>query len=262
MAWETQSNYFSGQGVVLLGTRDPVTGKGKNFVPVGNVSDLKISIATSTIEHKESQSGARGIDLRLTTEVKANMSMSMESFNASNLATALRGASTAVAGATVTDEPAEFAKGKIIALEHIGVSAVTISKGVTPLVAYTAGMDDGDWDYKLNASAGSVLCATTPVTGALVDGDDLTIDYTHAAQDVVGALTEAATEVFVRFEGLNTADGNKPVVVEVFRFLTDPLKELSLLSDTVQAYALEGTILLDAAQDGSKYFKTTMLKAA
>ena len=82
MAWDTVSKYFSGQGVVLLGDRDPTTGKGSGFMPVGNVSDLKIDIGTSSIEHKESQSGARGIDLRLTTEIKATVSMSMESYNA------------------------------------------------------------------------------------------------------------------------------------------------------------------------------------
>lgn len=262
MAWETQSTYFSGQGVVLIGDRDPVTGKGKNFVPVGNVSDLKISISTSVLEHKESQSGARGIDLRLTTEVKANLSMSLESFNAANMSIALRGSATTVPGGSVVDEAHEFAKGKIIALDRIGVSNLALSKGATPLVAYTAGMAEGDWDYKLNGDAGSILCATTVKTVGLVDGDDLAGDYDYAAQEVVNALTEAATEKFVRFEGLNTADENNPVVVEVFRFLTDPLKELSLLSDTVQNYALEGTILLDAVQDGSKYFRSTMLKAA
>lgn len=259
MAWETVSSYYSGQGVVLLGDRDVATGKGSNFVPVGNVSDLKISINTSTLEHKESQSGARGIDLRLTTEVKANLSMTMENFIAANLAIALRGSATTVAGSTVTGEAGKFAKGMVMPLAKIGVSAVTVKKAAATLVAYTVGMADGDWDYKLNAEAGSLMWATTPDTAGLVDGDNVTIDYTYAAQKTVDALTEAATEKYVRFEGLNTADNNKAVVVEVFRFLTDPLKELSLISDTVQQFSLEGTVLLDALQSGSKYFKQTLL---
>jgi hypothetical protein len=46
------------------------------------------------------------------------------------------------------------------------------------------------------------------------------------------------------------------VVVEVFRFLTDPLKELSLISDTVQQFVLEGSVLADASKTtGSKFFK-------
>lgn len=262
MAWESQSTYYSGQGVVLLGVRDPITGKGKEFIQVGNVSDLTISVKTSVTEHKESQSGARGIDLRLTTEVASTCSMKLDSFNAANLATGLRGVVTAVPGATVTGEALDFSPGKIQSLLRVGVSSLVVKKASTPLIKYVAGTAtavDGEWDYKENLVAGSIMFATTPKTALLVLGDDLTADYTFATQKVVGALTEAASEVYLRFEGLNTADGNKPVVVEVFRFLTDPLKTLSLISDKIQEYDLEGTILLDALQTGSKYFKQTML---
>lgn len=260
--WMTESTYFSGQGVVLLGDRDPVTGKGSNFIPVGNVSDLKVSVATSVVEHKESQSGARGIDLRLTTEVKANLSMVMESFNAVNLGIALRGAATTTVAGTVTAEAAKFATGMVHPLSRLGVTNVVVKKGVTTLVEYVAGTAtaaDGQWDYKLNAAAGSLMYATTPKTALLVTGDGLAIDFDYAAQKTVDALTEAASEKYVRFEGLNTADDNKAVVVEAFRFLTDPLKELSLISDTVQKFTLDGTILMDAIQSGSKYFRSTML---
>lgn len=261
MAWETQSTYFSGQGIVLLGDRQ-TTGKGTNFVPVGNVADLKIDIATSVIEHKESQSGARGIDLRLTTEVKANMTMTMENFIPENLAIALRGSATTKAGASVTAEAGKVALGMVMPLANIGVTAVVVKKVAAVLVLYVAGTStavDGEWDYKLNADAGSIMWAAVPKTAGLITGDTIIVDYTYAAQKVVDALTAAASEKYMRFEGLNTADGNSPVIVEVFRFLTDPLKEMSLISATVQQFALTGTILLDAVQPGSKYFKQTML---
>lgn len=261
MAWETTSDYFSGQGVVLLGTRDPATGKGSQFIPVGNVSELKLAVATAVTEHKESQTGQRGIDLRLTTEVKATLSMTMENYNPSNLALALRGSTTKSAGATVTDEAGKFVPGTVIPLARISVSAVTIQKGATTLVAYAAGTStapDGEWDYKMNLEAGSVYWAATPKTSGLVTGDDITVDYTYATQHNIEALTSSASEKYMRFEGLNTADGNKSVVVEVFRFLTDPLKELSLISDNIQSFALEGSVLLDATQTGSKYFRQIM----
>src|SRR4051812_42166381 len=98
--FDGNNHYYSGQGVVMIGTRDPVTGAPQGLIPVGNVSDLKISISTNVIEHKESQTGQRGIDLRLTTETKAQLSMTMENFNSYNLGLALRGTSTKVAGGT------------------------------------------------------------------------------------------------------------------------------------------------------------------
>lgn len=342
MAFETASTYYSGQGVVMLGDRNPTTGAGYGFVPVGNVSDLKISIGTSVIEHKESQSGARGIDLRLTTEIKATMSMTLDNFNPSNLAIALRGAYTTVAGATVTAEANVLYMGAVAKLAKVGVSGVVARRGATVLVPYTN--STAAWDYRVNAEAGSVMfndgqsgqliaslttlgtaAATTfvavsgskmtvtfaavpshvtvgrkmalvvatgtdaafvnskafvitaktattvevelgatgkVVTGtattlAVFDGDTtIQFDYTSSQHTVVDSLTSAASEKYLRFEGLNTANGNKSVVVEVFRFLTDPLKELALLSDNVQQFTIEGTCLLDAMQTtGSKYFK-------
>jgi hypothetical protein len=257
--FDVQSNYFSGQGILLLGDRNTTTGKGSNFINVGNVSDLKIAVATTTLEHKESSTGSRGIDLRLTTEIKSTLSMVMESFNPVNLAMALRGQNISKAGASVTAEAHVFTNSMISTLAHIGVSAVVVKKAAAVLVAYTTGMADGAWDYKLNAQAGSIQWAKTPNTALLIATDALTVDYAYAAQNVVGALTEAAGEKFLRFEGLNTADGNKPVIVEVFRLASDPLKELALISATVQQYTLDGTILYDAVNTDSHYFRQTML---
>lgn len=260
MNWETVSNYYSGQGVVLLGIRDAITGAGNKFLPLGNSSDAKISVSTSVIEHKESQSGIRGIDLRLTTEIKANASITMESWNPKNLAIALRGSQAPVTAGTVTAETNKAYLGYVMPLAHVKVAALVIKKGATTLVEYVAGTGtavDGQWDYKANKEAGSILWATTPFLVTLVDADTISCAYTYVGQNVVQALDQPAGDVYLRFEGLNTADGNKPVVVDVFRFATDPLKELSLISDTVQQFVLEGAVLYDALQTGSKYFKQT-----
>src|SRR2546426_566350 len=115
--FDGNNHYYSGQGVVLVGDRDATTGKPIGLIPVGNVSDLKIAIATTVVEHKESQTGQRGIDLRLTTETKANLSMTMQNFLASNLATALRGAAATIASGSVTAEAINGYKGKVTGLD-------------------------------------------------------------------------------------------------------------------------------------------------
>lgn len=342
--WDATSTYFSGQGVMLLGDRDVLTGRGYNFLPVGNVSEVKLGIGTTSLEHKESQSGQRGTDLRLTTEIKSTLSMVMENFNPVNLAIALRGSTTPVTGATVTAETNILHFGRVSSLNKVGVSTVVARRGATVLTAYTN--ITTAWDYRVNAEAGSIMfndgqqgqllaglttlgtpAATTfvaisgskmtvtfasvpahvyvggrmaivlatgadaafvnskswpitaitattvevelGVTGKTITGTGTTLctfsgdttiqfDYVSSQQVITDALTAAATEKYVRFEGLNTASNNKSTVVEVFRFLTDPLKELSLISDTVQQYSLEGSVLADSLQQtGSKYFKLT-----
>lgn len=267
MSFDTVNHYYSGQGVVLLAERD-AAGNPKGFSPVGNVSDLKLTLAVSTVEHKESTSGQRATDLRLTTETKCSLSMTMENFIASSLADALRGEDTVVASGVVTDETITGYVGKITSLGHLKVSDVVIATtGGTPktLTAYPG--TGGKWDYQLNAEAGSFLLNPTAanydkllVTDFTNGKITLTVDYTYAAQVRVDALTTGAKELWMRFEGLNTAEDNSPVVIDVFRFLTDPMKELALISDTVQTFTLEGSMLADATKtSGSKFFTVKKL---
>ena len=330
--------YYSGQGVVLIGKRDS-QGKPAGLLPVGNVSDLKISIETTVLEHKESQTGQRGIDLRLTTEVKATLSATLENYVAENLALALRGNQTTKAAGAVTAEAPKLYWGKVVPLKYVSVSAVVVQRGAQTLTPYVN--DSTPYDYKLNEDAGSIMLndgsvtalssnattggvepsaitvgSTTTVTvantaqagdyvalggfagddAALVnnkafrilsattsavvldvdtsgktitaadalavfDGGTLDIDYSYAGQELIAALTEGSLERYLRFEGINTADENRPVVVEVFKFLMDPTKELSLIGDDINQFVLEGNVLADPLQsEGSKYFKQTLLR--
>jgi hypothetical protein len=249
--FDGNNHYYSGQGVVMVGNRDPLTGKPLGLIPVGNVSDLKIAIQTTVIEHKESQTGQRGIDLRLTTQTKATLSMTMENFNAANLAVALRGTATTVAGGTVTGEAHQVIPGGVAPLDHMNVSAVTVTGAGT---AYVDDITTPDWGHKINLDAGSVLVRDTNAgTNGLVS---ITVNYTYGEQYQVEALNVGMQEKYLRFEGLNTADGDASVVIEVFKFSVDPLKELSMISDTVQQFVLEGNVLADQLRTtGSKYFK-------
>lgn len=339
--WEEDSQYFSGQGIALLGVLHPVTGAIIGYEPAGSVPDLKITIATSVIEHKNPQDGQRAIDLRIQTQTNVKLSMTMESWKPSNIARALRGGYAKSLSAAVTSESLILAPGLIGALKKINVSAVTVKQGATTLTDFTnAGTA---WDYKLNADsdsirlndassetfdkAGSVptaiaVGATTTITGphnntntaigdriathgftgadaATINGKislvtavsgtgvtialntaaltitvaagtrtvnlenpiTLSIDYTPSEQFTMEALTQGLKVVPIRFEGLNTAVDNTPVVLEVFKFSTDPLKELAMISDTVGQQQLEGSVLADNSKTGtsSKYFRVLKL---
>lgn len=335
--WDKQSYYYSGQGVMLIGDRD-ANGNPKGLIPVGNVSDLKIQIAATVIEHKESQTGQRAIDLRLTTELKGQMSVTMENFNAVNLALATRGDAQTFQATTGTSETQSLYNTRVVAMQRINVANVVVKRGSTTLTAYTN--DQTPYDYKLNAAAGSIewnpgnvvamdkvttggtapsaitVGTTTQVTvantasvgdfvvftgfagadAALVngvpaqilaasptsvtinintngktitlgtplsafDGTAITVTYDYGLQQQVNGLTQAAPTKWVRFEGLNTADGNNPVVIEVFKFMTDPLKELSMISDKFEQFVLDGNFLYDGQRSvGSKFFREIALR--
>lgn len=335
--FDRSSKYYSGQGVVMLGDRS-ATGKGINFRPLGNVTALTISTETSTLEHKESQSGQRAVDFRLTTETNVTCSLTLENFARDVLALAMRGGFTDVAADSVTGEAIAGYPGSVAPLQKVKVSAVSVKRGATSLTLYSN--DATPYDYKLNSEAGSIQIndgSTTPVaaittggtapsaitvgtttsvtvanTAAVGDymvitglsgadaaflngkwfriltasptavtldinttgktitlgtplsafsGVALTVDYLYAAQVRVDALTTAAPEKFLRFEGLNTLDGNNPVVVEVFKFVLDPASEFGLITgEEAASLAIEGSVLADPLQSsGSKFYREMAL---
>lgn len=253
--------YFSGQGVIMVGRRDPVTGNPVGLRPVGNCPEMKLGVTTTVVEHKGSQDGQRATDARLQTELKVSCSITVENWNAQNLAEATRGSATKIEAGTSTNEAINAYPGLVSALRYTRIAGLVLKQDADTLVEYTDGV--APWDYKLNAEAGSILLndgvaaaysaytESSPVT----DGDGLTATYTYAEQYLVSALTRPLTENWLRFEGLNTLDENSPVVVDVFRFSNDPLKELALLSDTFGQFVIEGSVLKDDTRlTGSDYF--------
>lgn len=256
------NEYYSGQGVVMVGRKHPTTGEPMGLRPVGNVPEMRITIGTTVVEHKGSQDGQRATDARLQTEVKVTLSITMESWNSKNLALALRGSGEVLLPAgSVTGETAFGYPGLVTGFKYVKVSNVSVKQGATELTPYVDGVLP--WDYKLNSEAGSIMlndAAQAPYDqyapgSPAEDGAELTFDYDYEPQYAVGTLTEPARDSWVRFEGLNTVHENSPVVIDVFRFSNDPLKELALLSDTFGQFVLEGSVLKDdTRKTGSKYY--------
>lgn len=267
MGHQVTEEYFSGQGVVMIATRD-ASGNPMGFRPLGNCPAVAIKNATTVLEHKESTTGQRGTDKRLTTEVKVGIELTLENYNSQNLALVTRGTKTAVTGATATAEPVTAYPGLVSSLLHMKVSAVTVEQGVTPLVAFVN--ETTAWDYKLNADAGSIMFNTATgldgsgappnITYTLGVADDITVDYTYATQVEVDAFNTGTPELYMRFEGLNTAEEDSPVVVEVFKFSVDPTQDFSMIGDQIQSFVLQGSVLKDSLRgSGSQYYKVTKI---
>jgi hypothetical protein len=326
----------------MIGHRDPVTGNPTGLRPVGNVSDLKITVNTTVVNHKDSQDGQRAIDARLQTETNATASLTLDNWIADNLAKALRGSHAVVPAGTVTGLAVNGFFGLVTGFPHIRVSNVVVKLATTTLTEYVDAVTP--YDYKLNEDSGSIMLNDPLVTGVALGhltetvvvptviaegsstvltvaapggtkvGDEvalsgftgagagvlngvktaitaigtgtievdintsgltlaaggvqfidtpqvLTVSYSYAAQQLVDSLTAGLPENWLRFEGLNTADNNSPVVVDIFRFSNDPLKELALISDAFGQFVLEGSVLKDKTRPAgvSNYFQVRKL---
>lgn len=229
--------YFSGQGKLFYAVRD-ANGNPGVFQFAGNVPELKITLSTEVAEHNESTSGQRLQDFRLTKSKKAELAFSLEDWSLDNLAVGLYGTKRVPsAGASVTGESLGTPKaGEYTPLKHPKVSAVTITTA-------TEGTD-----YVLNADFGTIQWLTDQASA-------VTADYTWAAD--LGSVTmfsQGAPERWFRFEGLNTANDNAPVLIEVYRTIVDPMKELDLINDDLLKMDMTGSALYDAQRGSDASF--------
>jgi hypothetical protein len=229
--------YFSGQGKLFVAPL--VNGIPGQFRWLGNVPDFKPSFDTSKIEHKESYSGQRLLDKVITTENKSKVTAELEDWSKENLALAVRGSVSAVSAGTVTTSspetsPAGLVAGSIWALKHQKVSTVVIKdSAATPVTVDSS-------DYVVDPDFGTVTIVDA--TGYTLP---FTASYSYGAVDNIAFFTQAIQEVALRFEGVNTADGNKKVLAEIYRVALDPTKDLGLITNDFGKFSLEGNALVD-----------------
>jgi hypothetical protein len=232
--------YFSGQGKVRIAQRD-ASGNALAFRYLGNCSALTLSPTTDVLTHKESVTGQRLTDLRLLREKNVNLNIQMQEFSAGNLAQGFYGASSVIAGSTVVAE--EFPT------VAVGDFVRTAQQDLTNIVVKDS---DGapatlvlDTDYRIeSAKHGTIEFLNL---GAYTQ--PFTIDYTYAGATNINMFTQALPERWMRFEGLNTADSNAPVLIEVFRVALDPINEAQLISDEILNMELPGSALYDSTKD-------------
>lgn len=232
---------FSGQGKVYLHTRD-ASGNPLGGAFLGNVPDLKVSLNTEVEEHIESTSGLRLTDARLQKANKASISFSLEDFSKENLAIALFGTISAQGTGTVTNEalpnPATLDQLYLLAKQNVSSLVVKDSTGTPKTLA--AGQ------YTSNLKAGSLIINDKTTGGPYTE--PFKADYSYAAADQIAMFTQAIPERWLRFEGVNTADGNNVVLVDLYRISFDPLSDLDLINSTIAKFPMKGNVLLDSTK--------------
>jgi len=243
------SYYYSGQGRLGIGDRDPVTGAFDNVQFVGNVTSLALDISIQKFEHKEAQSGDRAIDLTVVQEKNATFKFTAESLNLSLLATGLYGESSTVNTGTVTAEAHKAKRGYAVPLKHPKLTAAPVVKILAVTIAAA-----GNWDYDDDFGTIYILAGAV----GIADNDILLIDYTYAAYTKVEAFTvQTPPERYLRFEGLNTTDGSIRLL-EIPRAAFDPLTGLEFINEELGQGEFGGSCLPDltvVTAGVSRYFR-------
>ena len=234
------SYYASFQGRVYLGKRD-ANGNPVEVRSPGNVADLSLALKTDVIEHYESQSGQRAVDLRLVKQKSATVALTIEEFTKENLSLALYGSHVTGSGGSVTSEGVGGATpviGERYFLAHPKVSALTVvDSNATP-----ASLTEGT-HFTVDPDFGAIQFLDLSTFTA-----PFKASYTFGAVTEIGIFTQPLPERFLRLEGVNTAAGNAKVLIELYRVAFDPLKKFDIISNELNKFELEGSLLADSTK--------------
>lgn len=236
---------WSGQGPVYHADRD-ASGNPVNFKWFGNAPEFVVGLAAETLTHKESYSGTRATDARIITELTATVNITTDDFKEANIELATFGIGSQLAGGAVTNEPVWDSApvvGELYSLNAAGrVSAVTIK---------SAGVSVSTDKYSVDASGILSFSNVSGVTGPI------TADYTEAASRQVGVFKTTAPELYIRLDGLNTAEATsggdyERSVVELYKVRLDPTENLSFVNDEFGQLVLNGSPLVDTLRSQSQ----------
>ena len=238
-----QDYYFYGQGKVFSKRLDTVGGKWRWW---GDVSSLEINVALQSVQHTESYSGNKGIARQFAISKALTVKATLHQLDTDSLAEQVYGASSIIAAGAVVAEPLPTVlAGDTVKLEFGGASALSIvDSAATPVVLAAS-------NYVFDARFGSLDINTVPA-GAV---QPFKASYTRAAGKQVNMLTQAQPILLFRYEGINLAEGNAPVIVEIYRMATEPLQQLALINNDTKlsqsAVNLAGLIDTSKSATGS-----------
>lgn len=193
---------------------------------------------------------------RLTDVV---LTLSFQSLTLDNLALAYRGGIRSEAAGTVTDEEHLVDQGGFVRLKGISQSSIVVTNaGGT--ITYDLGVH-----YKPGGAGIQILDGASAGKPAIANGSTIKVSHEYQAVDIVEGLIAAQPELTLYFDGINEAEGNENVAVDLWRWKPNLIKSLSMIGSGYARAEIAGSLLLDPTQTlpgRSKFFRWANQKAA
>ncbi|MEM7756566.1 MAG: hypothetical protein AAF298_00340 [Cyanobacteria bacterium P01_A01_bin.40] len=236
MATETRTQYYSGQGKVSFARRNALGRPDEDgFIFMGNCSKLMTQAEVEVVKHNESQSGNNAVDKRFEKATEVMIEGTFDEIRREALNRYLYGTTHDIAAATITAEPIKAKLGSQIPLAQIPDTFTSLTD-----VGGTTTYQEGN-DFVISPTGMISFPATS---SAITDGQDLEANYQGKAERLTTAFTSDNEDFYIRFDGLNRADDNKPVVIEMYKSRFDPAS-LEAVNDEFAEYELKGDVLYD-----------------
>ena len=220
---KTVETYFYGLGRIFTRPVDSVGNGGWSWV--GDMSSLTFGGTDETASHKESYSGQKAKVRSFSIGGDRNIKGTWHQVDPVSIAQQLRGSISEIAAGTVTAEafPSTIAVGDVIKLDkpyNVSDLVITDSTGSPVTLAPE--------HYDFFAEHGSLELLSLPTAPAPTQ--PFKAAYKHAGARQVAFFNSPPKELQLRYEGINLAEGNAPVIVEFYKVSAAPLQELALIT--------------------------------
>lgn len=237
--------YF-GHGEAWLASRTTGGLAGDFDVDLPEINSLSISMERETVEHVSKRTSIASKDLKVSRLITMSGTINCSTHTKEMLALYLYGNVAADAGGTFTDvafDDTTIVNGQTVPLpgDRTHASSIVIKDSTGSPITLTLGTD-----YEVvDADAGLIRFLdisghTQPYLASGVEG----------AGSSVGLLTQRVYEKWLRFKGINIADEDAIVIVDLYRVQFNPAAQWQLLNDgsDVNQYEIEFEALVDTTK--------------
>ena len=243
---------YAGQGRVLVSDR-LADGTPAGFFDIGGVSKVDIICQDTILEHFSSVTGAAVRDKVFHLKRTVNVAITVTQLSISNIAWMFSGGVVDIPGG-VSNTVISAKVGAIHALDYVNVSSVVVTSADGSII-YVEGLN-----YTINAEAGSIHINEdqSVAVDPIIDGAALLLSFSYTNQTEISPFTDNDSVVSLRFEGLNTAAEDKPVVLNFYKVSRGILKKFSVLSGHAATVDLDLQLIADQTRNNAFFGETAV----
>lgn len=187
---------FSNVGTVRIAPYDAaIPFASRAFFDTGNTDQLDFTVEEEVVELADARE-LGGTDATMRRVRSLTGTLKLRHISREMFEKFLYAVTSTVAATPITNEAHKATKSRFVPTNHIidQTETVSVKKGATAL-------DAADWSVEENGAG--IIFADTFATVGLVDGDNITVDYTPVAQYDVEALVTSAPVVSIICSGTN-----------------------------------------------------------
>jgi hypothetical protein len=223
------------------------------FRPVGNVSVISLKHQVDSQRQPDYQRSGGGTAVRVDRIQQIDCEMTWLTFSPENWALATSGTqATVVAGATAVgaEEVVKGYKDSTVRLAHppLAIASVKNSAGATTYTPET---------HYQKTDGGLYF----PVGSSIVEAADLKVTYSWPEYTKIEGATGTAAELEMFFEGLNEADDDKPMLVDIWRLSMPSAEQIALIGTQLGEMQFSAECLKDPSKGSgvSSYYRARVV---